>query len=98
MELNTRWERQKAVAEGWRERRTGARAGVGDGPPRERPVSSFLLLRCRVPSRVAVATGVVVAAVTALTAAFTHLRNFIHTGGDALETVLRLCDPAAGRT
>ncbi len=51
----------------------------------------FLLRRCRVPSRVAVATGVVVVAVTALTAAVTHVWNFLHTGGDALETVVKLC-------
>ncbi len=51
----------------------------------------FLLRRCRVPSRVAVATGVVVVAVTALAAAVIHLWNFIHTGGGALGTVLNLC-------
>lgn len=51
----------------------------------------FLLRRCRVPSRVAVATGVVVVAVTALAAAVIHLWNFVHTGGDVLGTVLSLC-------
>ncbi len=51
----------------------------------------FLLRRCRVPSRVAIATGVLVVAVTALAAATTHLWRFIETGGDTLSTVLKLC-------
>jgi uncharacterized protein len=51
----------------------------------------FLLQRCRVPSRVAVATGVLVVAVTALSAAVTHLVRFIETGGDTLMTVVSLC-------
>ncbi len=51
----------------------------------------FLLRRCRVPSRVAVATGVLVVAVSALAAATTHLWRFIETGGDTLTTVLNLC-------
>lgn len=51
----------------------------------------FLLQRCRVPSRVAVATGVLVVAVSALSAATTHLWRFVQTGGDTLTTVLSLC-------
>ncbi len=50
----------------------------------------FLLRRCRVPSRVAVATGVLVVAVTALSAASVHLWRFAQGGGDALPTVLSL--------
>jgi uncharacterized membrane protein YfcA len=50
----------------------------------------FLLRRCRVPSRVAVGTGVVVVAVTALSAATVHMWRFAETGGDAMDTVLRL--------
>ena len=51
----------------------------------------FLLRRCRVPSRVAVATGVLVVAITALSAATIHLWRFIQVGGDTLGTVLSLC-------
>lgn len=51
----------------------------------------FLLRRCRVPSRVAVATGVVVVAVSALSAATVHLWRFIQVGGDTLSTVLSIC-------
>ncbi len=51
----------------------------------------FLLRRCRVPSRVAVATGVLVVAITALSAATVHLWRFVQTGGDTLGTVLSLC-------
>lgn len=50
----------------------------------------FLLRRCRVPARVAVGTGVVVVAGTALSAAGVHLWRFLQTGGDDLETVLSL--------
>jgi len=50
----------------------------------------FLLRRCRVPSRVAVGTGVVVVAVTALSAATVHMWRFVETGGDELHTVLSL--------
>ncbi len=49
--------------------------------------SYFLLQRCRVPSRVAVATGVFVVAFTALAAATTHLVGFIQVGGEVLGTV-----------
>lgn len=51
----------------------------------------FLLRRCRVPSRVAVGTGVVVVvAVTALSAATIHVWRFGQAGGNALDTVLSL--------
>ncbi len=51
----------------------------------------FLLRRCRVPSRVAVGTGVVVVAVTALSAATIHLWRFSQIGGGAFPTVLNVC-------
>ncbi|MDT8342085.1 MAG: sulfite exporter TauE/SafE family protein [Longimicrobiales bacterium] len=50
----------------------------------------FLLRRCRVPSRIAVGTGVLVVAVTALSAASVHLYHFVKAGGDTLPTVLSL--------
>ncbi len=50
----------------------------------------FLLQRCRVPSRVAVATSVFVVAFTALSAASGHLFQFTQTGGEALDTVFSL--------
>jgi uncharacterized membrane protein YfcA len=50
----------------------------------------FLLRRCRVPSRVAVGTGVLVVALTALSAATVHLWRFAQSGGDALPTVFAL--------
>lgn len=50
----------------------------------------FLLQRCRVPSRVAVATGVLVVAVTALTASIGHFVHFIYSGHETLMTVLNL--------
>ncbi len=50
----------------------------------------FLLLRCKVPSRVAVATSVFVVAVTALVASTGHFIKFVQTGGDTLNTVLSL--------
>ncbi len=50
----------------------------------------FLLQRCRVPSRVAVATSVFVVALTALVASTGHFIRFIQTGGSVLETVLSL--------
>lgn len=52
--------------------------------------SYALVKRCRVPTRVSVATGVVVVAVTALVASVTHLVDFVQAGGDALSTVLSL--------
>ncbi len=48
----------------------------------------FLLQRCKVPSRVAVATSVFVVAFTALAAATGHLVQFIQRGGEDLQTVL----------
>lgn len=51
----------------------------------------FLLQRCRVPSKVAVATSVFVVAITALIAASGHMTRFIQGGGEALTTVLSLC-------
>lgn len=50
----------------------------------------FLLQRCRVPSKVSVATSVFVVALTVLFAATGHLVRFAQTGGDALSTVLSL--------
>lgn len=51
----------------------------------------FLLQRCRVPSKVAVATSVFVVAITALVAASGHLAGFMQSGGEALTTVFSLC-------
>ena len=51
----------------------------------------FLLQRCRVPSKVSVATSVFVVAITALIASAGHLAQFIRAGGDALPTVLNIC-------
>ncbi len=50
----------------------------------------FLLRRCRVPSRVAVATSVFVVAVTALVASTGHFIKFTQAGGETLGTVLSL--------
>lgn len=50
----------------------------------------FLLQRCRVPSKVSVATSVFVVAVTALVASTGHFIQFAKTGGAVLETVLSL--------
>jgi len=47
----------------------------------------FLLQRCRVPSKVSVATSVFVVAITALCAATGHVAQFFQTGGDTLDTV-----------
>ncbi len=52
--------------------------------------SYFLLQRCRVPSKVAVATSVFAVALTALSAATGHLVQFLSAGGDELQTVLNL--------
>ena len=49
-----------------------------------------LIKRCRVPSRVTVATSVVVVAVTALAASVTHLVDFASSGGGELDTVVGL--------
>lgn len=50
----------------------------------------FLLQRCRMPSRVAVATSVFVVAVTALVASAGHFVKFVQSGGETLDTVLSL--------
>jgi len=50
----------------------------------------FLLQRCRVPSRVAVASSVFVVAVTALVASSGHFVKFVQTGGETLKTVLSI--------
>ncbi len=50
----------------------------------------FLLQRCRVPSRVAVASSVFVVAVTALVASTGHFVKFVQSGGETLNTVLSL--------
>ena len=50
----------------------------------------FLLRRCWVPSRVAVATSVFVVAVTALLASTGHFIKFAQAGGETLGTVLSL--------
>ncbi|MBX7233175.1 MAG: sulfite exporter TauE/SafE family protein [Caldilineales bacterium] len=51
----------------------------------------FLLQRCRVPSKVSVATSVFVVALTALIASAGHFVRFAASGGDALLTVLSIC-------
>jgi uncharacterized membrane protein YfcA len=50
----------------------------------------FLLQRCRVPSKVSVATSVFVVAVTALTASGGHLVRFMGLGSDILTTVFSI--------
>ena len=50
----------------------------------------FLLQRCRVPSRVSVATSVFIVALTALTASIGHFVRFAQTGGEVLTTVLSI--------
>ncbi|PKO10421.1 MAG: sulfite exporter TauE/SafE family protein [Chloroflexi bacterium HGW-Chloroflexi-2] len=50
----------------------------------------FLLQRCRVPSKVSVATSVFVVAVTALVASNGHFIQFAKNGGEVLGTVLSL--------
>jgi uncharacterized membrane protein YfcA len=50
----------------------------------------FLLQRCRVPSKVSVATSVFVVAITALVASAGHFIQFARTGGGVIETVLSL--------
>ncbi|MFQ5605455.1 MAG: sulfite exporter TauE/SafE family protein [bacterium] len=50
----------------------------------------FLLQRCRLPSRVAVASSVFVVAITALVASAGHFVKFLQMGGDTLNTVLNL--------
>jgi uncharacterized membrane protein YfcA len=50
----------------------------------------FLLQRCRVPSKVAVATSVFVVSLTVLFAATGHLIRFVESGEDVLRTVLNI--------
>ncbi|NIR47699.1 sulfite exporter TauE/SafE family protein [candidate division KSB1 bacterium] len=50
----------------------------------------FLLQRCRVPSKVSVATSVLVVAITALVASAGHFVKFVQVGGETLNTVLSL--------
>lgn len=50
----------------------------------------YLLRRCLVPSRVAVATSVFVVAVTALIASTGHLVRFLQAGGDSINIVMSL--------
>ncbi|MFB6275740.1 MAG: sulfite exporter TauE/SafE family protein [Halothece sp.] len=50
----------------------------------------FLIQRCRVPSKVAVATSVFIVAITALTASIGHVVQFAQAGGETLDTVLSL--------
>ena len=50
----------------------------------------FLLQRCKVPSKVSVATSVFVVAVTALSAALGHLFRFVQAGPETISTVLDL--------
>ncbi len=50
----------------------------------------FLLQRCRVPSRVSVATSVFIVALTALAASTGHFIRFARTGGEVLSTVLSI--------
>ncbi|RME97983.1 MAG: sulfite exporter TauE/SafE family protein [Chloroflexi bacterium] len=52
--------------------------------------SYFLLQRCRVPSRVSIATSVFVVALTALAAASGHLFQFFQSGGEVLNTVFSI--------
>ena len=50
----------------------------------------FLLQRCRVPSKVSVATSVFVVACTALFAAIIHFSRFTQTGGETFSIVLNI--------
>ena len=50
----------------------------------------FLLQRCKVPSKVAVATSVLVVAVTALSASVSHFIDFVHSGTETLILVANL--------
>jgi uncharacterized membrane protein YfcA len=50
----------------------------------------FLLQRCRVPSKISVATSVFIVAITALSASTGHFVQFIREGGDVLQTVLSI--------
>jgi uncharacterized membrane protein YfcA len=50
----------------------------------------FLLRRCRVPSKISVATSVFIVAVTALAASAGHFVRFAQTGGEVLNMVLSI--------
>jgi uncharacterized protein len=50
----------------------------------------FLLQRCRVPSKVSVATSVFVVAITALIASAGHFVKFVQLGGETLTTVFSI--------
>jgi uncharacterized membrane protein YfcA len=50
----------------------------------------FLLQRCKVPSKVSVATSVFVVAITALSAASGHTIQFMQAGGSSISTVMKL--------
>ncbi len=52
--------------------------------------SYSLVKRCRVPTRITVATSVAVVAVTALVASATHFVSFAREGGDMIDTVLSI--------
>jgi uncharacterized membrane protein YfcA len=52
--------------------------------------SYFLLRRCRVPSKVSIATSVFVVAVTALSASIGHFARFTQSGWEVLSTVLSI--------
>ena len=52
--------------------------------------SYFLLRRCRVPSRVAIATGTFVVAITTLAASLSYLVSFVHGGSGVMLQVLNL--------
>ena len=52
--------------------------------------SYFLLQKCKIPSKVAVATSVFSVAFTALVAGTAHFISFVSAGGDTLSTVLNL--------
>ncbi|MGB7484843.1 MAG: sulfite exporter TauE/SafE family protein, partial [Phormidesmis sp.] len=50
----------------------------------------FLLQRCRIPSKVAVASSVFIVAVTALSASIGHAIKFVQAGDEVLTTVAKL--------
>lgn len=50
----------------------------------------FLIQRCHIPSKVAVATSVFIVAITALIASVGHVFQFIQAGGETLNTVSNL--------
>jgi hypothetical protein len=52
--------------------------------------SYTLVMRCRIPTRVAVATSVAVVAMTALAASVTHLVGFVQDGGAVIDTVMSI--------